>query len=871
MSWGIKLCCVAMLALPGTKAFAKAPAERRVVLPVDVTPDHYRIEVTPDEKALTFAGTVQIDVTVHKATGKIVLNAADIVVDSAAISGETKAPAVRYDAKEQTVTFAPGHVLKPGPYTLSLAYRGKIYEQASGLFALDYDGGKKRALFTQFENSDARRFVPCWDEPGRKATFALAATVAADELPISNMPIASTEAAGAGLKKVRFAETPKMSSYLLFFGVGDFERVHRDVNGVDVGVVVKRGDTSQAGYALDAAAALLPYYNDYFGKAYPLPKMDLIAGPGTSQFFSAMENWGAIFYFERALLFDPRVSTERDKQLIFAVIAHEMAHQWFGDLVTMAWWDDLWLNEGFASWMGNKATDHFHPEWHVWLSSLNATQGAMQTDARDGTHPIITPILDVLQASGAFDNITYSKGAAVIRTLESSAGEEAFRAGVRRYMSDYAYGNTVTDDLWKELDKGATNPITQMAHQLTLQAGVPLITEEASSCKDGKTTLLLSQGHYAIDAGSTKARVWQVPVAAAALGGAKALALVSGSKPVTLTVEGCGPVIINAGQGAYFRTRYAPAALAAITAQYGSLSPDDQLGVLNDVASLAYTGQEPMAAFLELVGKVPLDANPLVISAAAGWLEGLDDLYAGLPAQAQFRAHGRAVLNPVFDKLGWDKKDGESDNTQLMRAEIIQALGKFDDAAVLAEARKRFAAYVADPASLNAATRRTVLRVVALHADQAAWDQLHALAKSAKTQIEVQELYLLLASASDPRLARQALELAVSGEPPVTSPPGMIREAGVLHPDLALDFAVAHWTWLAKLIEPSSQASYLPRVVAAGSDVKLNLKLDAFAKDHIEPTGRRELQKTEAVIRYLAKVKQERLPEVDRWLTSHGS
>jgi aminopeptidase N len=865
MSWGIKLCCMALLAA------ASAKAERRIVLPADVTPDHYRIEVTPDEKALTFAGAVVIDLTVHKATSKIVLNAADLAIDSATLSGEAKALAVSYDAKEQTVTLAPGHALQPGPYTLSLAYRGKIYEQASGLFALDYDGGKKRALFTQFESSDARRFVPCWDEPGRKATFELAATVPAGELPISNMPIASTDALASGLKKVHFAATPKMSSYLLFFGVGDFERVHRDVNGVDVGVVVKRGDTSQAGYALDAAAALLPFYNDYFGKAYPLPKVDLIAGPGTSQFFSAMENWGAIFYFERALLVEPRVSTERDKQQIFAVIAHEMAHQWFGDLVTMAWWDDLWLNEGFASWMGSKATDHFHPEWHVWLQSLNAKQGAMQTDARDGTHPIITPILDVLQASGAFDNITYSKGEAVIRTLETSVGEEAFRAGVRRYMSDYAYGNTVTDDLWKELDKGAANPVTQMAHELTQQAGVPLITEEALSCKDGKTTLLLSQGHYAIDAGSTKARVWQVPVAAASPGGAKALAVVSGAKAVTLTVAGCGPVIVNAGQTAYFRTRYAPAALAAITAHHGELSPDDQLGVLNDVATLAYTGQEPMAAFLELVAKVPLDADPLVISAVAGWLQGLDHLYDGLPAQDAFRAHGRAVLSPIFAKLGWDKKDGESDNTQSMRAEVLQALGRFDDPAVLAEARKRFAAYVADAASLNAANRRTVLRIVAVHADQAAWDQLHALARAAKTQLEVQELYLLLASASDPRLAKKTLELAVSGEPPVTSPPGMIREAGAQHPELALDFAVAHWTWLAKLIEPSSQAAYLPRVAGNGSDVKLIQKLDAFAKDHIEPTARRELAKTEAVIRYLSKVKHDRLPDVDRWLTSHGS
>src|SRR5665213_3220564 len=230
---------LAKAADPGTAA------HHRVVLPAEVTPDHYRIDITPDAKALTFKGDVEIDLTVHQATDRIVLNAADIVIESAALSGEAAPPAISYDDKVQTATFAFAHALAPGPHTLSLAYHGKIYRQASGLFALDYDtaAGKRRALYTQFENSDARRFVPSWDEPGRKATFQLTATVPADEMAVSNMPIASTDALAGGMKRVRFAETPKMSSYLLFFGLGDFERIHRDVDGVDVGVVVKRGDT----------------------------------------------------------------------------------------------------------------------------------------------------------------------------------------------------------------------------------------------------------------------------------------------------------------------------------------------------------------------------------------------------------------------------------------------------------------------------------------------------------------------------------------------------------------------------------------------------------------------------------------------------
>ena len=369
-----------------------ATAGKRVVLPDAVSPEHYRIDFTPDAQALTFKGTAEIDVVVHRATDRIVVNAADLVIDSALLSGESKAPAVSYDKKVETATFTFDHPLTPGAHTLKLSYHGTIYQSASGLFALDYqaDKGKLRALFTQFENSDARRFMPCWDEPGVKSTFELSATLPADLMPISNMPVASTDKLAGGLQRVQFARSPKMSTYLLFFGVGDFERVHRRVEGVDVGIVVKRGDTANAAFALEATAALLPYYNDYFGTPYPLPKLDLVAGPGSSQFFGAMENWGAIFYFENYLLIDSRLSTQSDRQDVYNVIAHEVAHQWFGDLVTMAWWDDLWLNEGFASWMANKATDHFHPEWKVWLQSLPERHSVMQRDARDGTHSIIT-------------------------------------------------------------------------------------------------------------------------------------------------------------------------------------------------------------------------------------------------------------------------------------------------------------------------------------------------------------------------------------------------------------------------------------------------------------------------------------------------
>jgi aminopeptidase N len=861
-------------ALPAMAQPNSAAAEHhRMVLPSDVTPDHYRIAVVPDAKALSFTGKVQIDVTVHRPTDCIVLNAADLVIDTATLSGETGAPKIIYDDKVQTATFTFARTLKPGGYTLSLAYHGKIYDQASGLFALDYvsNQGKQRALFTQFENSDARRFTPSWDEPGRKATFQLTAVVPANEMAISNMPIATSAPLPGGLKRVTFQETPKMSSYLLFFGLGDFERVHKMVDGVDVGVVVKRGDAANAAYALNAEAQILPYYNAYFATPFPLPKLDLIAGPGSSQFFGAMENWGAIFSFEGDLLVDPRISTEADQQNVYIVTAHEMAHQWFGDLVTMQWWDDLWLNEGFASWMEDKVTDHFHPEWKVWLQDLQSKQGAMQIDARDGTHPIITPIDDVLQASGAFDTITYSKGSAVIRTLESYLGEDAFRAGVRRYMHDHAYGNTVTDDLWKDMDEGSARPITQMAHDFTLQAGVPLITEEAASCAGGRATLSLSQGHFAIDPDSTTARLWHVPVKAATPGGAAATRVVSGSAPTPIMVYGCGPVVLNAGQTAYFRSLYSAPALKAITATYTRLAPEDQLGIYNDVATEAYAGDEPMSAFLEITAQFKTyQANPIVMAAIARRLEELDEIYRGLPTQAAYRQWAIGVLRPTLDRLSWDKAAGESDNTALLRSRIIAVLGEFGDPAVLAGAKTRFAAFLANPASLDAATRETVLAITAAHADQAIWDQLHALAKSAKTQLERRKYYDLLGESEAPALARQGLALALSGEPEATTAPDIVRNVADRHPDMAFDFAAEHWDQISKLLEPATQDGYMPRLASNANDVTMIQKLDTFADAYIPSGARQDVRKTDATIRYNAKIKAERLKEADRWIAEHG-
>src|SRR5258708_3375499 len=368
----IRVIEVSLLCLAGgTAAAGPTPTHQaqREVLPEGVVPKHYELALAPDAEALTFSGTVSISSDVSAPTSSVTLNAAGLTFDHARIDGGPDAR-VTLDAKLGRATLDFGRRIAPGQHTLAIDYHGAIGRSTQGFFAMDYPGpgGPRRTLATNFEPAHARTLLPCWDEPARKATFTVSVDVPKDRMAISNMPVARASALSPTLQRVSFAESPRMSTYLLFLAVGDFERVQNRVDGAVVGIVVKRGDTPRAAYALDQATKLLHYYNGYFGVPYPLPKLDLIAAPGEI-YRGAMENWGAIFYSQDNPLCDPGTSTERDRQSVFLVVSHEMAHQWFGGLVPMASSSDLSLNEGFARWMQTYAAGDLHPEWETGLQA----------------------------------------------------------------------------------------------------------------------------------------------------------------------------------------------------------------------------------------------------------------------------------------------------------------------------------------------------------------------------------------------------------------------------------------------------------------------------------------------------------------------
>jgi len=849
-------------------------------LPRTAIPHHYAISVTPHADRLTFDGEVGIDLDVTKPTQAIVLNAAELNLASATLQPARGGPAVSaqisLDPEAETATLTFPRTIAPGAYHLAIAYSGMIHTQANGLFALDYKdpaGVRKRAIFTQFEPADARRFFPGWDEPDYKATFDLTARVLADSMAVGNMPAASSKPLPGGLKEVRFQTTPTMSSYLLFFGDGDFGRITSRAGATETGIVMGRGNESKARTALEAETEILPYYNQYFGTPFPLPKLDNVAGPGQSQFFSAMENWGAIFTFERVLLDDPAVTTERERQAIFGTEAHEMAHQWFGDLVTMGWWSDLWLNEGFASWMATKATKHFHPDWGAEFGAVGAREGAMGQDSLHTTHPIVQDVRTVEQANQAFDAITYSKGESVLSMLETYASPLVWQRGIQAYIRAHEYQNTRTDDLWHAEEAAGAKGLTQIAHDFTLQPGVPLIRVGAVTCDSGRSRVSLIQDEFSADRkpGSFTPLSWHVPLRVAVVGGQPVTAVTAG-RETQVTVPGCGPLLVNAGQTGYYRSLYPAAAAEQLRADFERIDPVDEYGLVRDQLALSEAGYQPMGIGLDFTAAIPTNARPELQSQGLGTWTGLYREFEGDPAtQQQIARLIEQRYTPVFAEIGLTPRAGEQPTIATLRPQLIQGLGYVGDPWVNAEALRLFAALQTNPNAVPGGLKQTWLGIVAANADAATWDQLHAMARNASSATERQNLYSLLGATKDEALARRALDLALTDEPGKTVSAGIIGAVAGRHPDLALDFVLAHWAEVQKFVDLSAQSRFIGRLASGSHNEATIARLESYAQANIAASDRKPIDQAITIIRVRLANEPRITSEARAWLRSHSS
>lgn len=793
------------------------------LLSKQVRPSHYALQLALDPDAERFSGEVLISVDVRQPVPHILLHAHELTARTSTLLGSDGERPLTVTADEKTQTWqlrpADGQPITPGTHRLRLGYDGRVQRSGSGLFGAPHQalGQPARMLATQLEAVYARMVFPAFDEPAFRSVFELTVRAPKGYEVLSNMPETAAVDEGA-LVRHAFAATPAMPSYLVAVAVGRFEALSGQAAGVPLRILTVPGKRDRAAYALKTTEQLLPYFNHYFGVPYALPKLDQLAVPSGRN--GAMEDWGLISYGEGLLLFDPATGSVRQRRTIFNIIAHEVAHQWFGNLVTAASWDEIWLNEAFATWMARKATDHFNPEWQGRLRQRSFVDGAMERDAGPATRAIRSGSVPENRVFEVFDDITYTKGGAVLSMLEQWIGPEKFRAGLGAYMRARRFSNATAGDLWFHIGQASDSDVAKMAASWTDQRGFPLI-HLASRCVDGGTHIELSQQRFSMTGAADGSR-WQVPLVIRH-GEATETLLLEGAQQ-SITLPGCPslPPLLNPGGEGFYRVAYAPAQHATLAQAFDRLPPSARITLLSDTFALAQAGQATMAAYLDLLAALPRVQGA---DKSAAWsstrstLGFLDGALIGTPARAPLHAAARALLAPQLATLGWTPSSGEDSETEALRGNLIVELARFGDAATVARAQALFDADEAGRTPLPAALRASVIRAVARHADPARFKQLVARLKASPHEDDHWLYASSLAAVGDADLARQVLAMSLDGSLPpniASRLPGMVAE-NPAHGELAYRFTIDHWTALSDLAGSMSGArSWLLPAAAEG-------------------------------------------------------
>src|SRR5438067_9661820 len=868
--------------------FASTPSK----LPKQVVPLEYSIRIVPDLAKLTFAGSERIKVKATAPIRELVLNSAELEIAKASVDGIQLSPdGIKLDPNNELLTLALPNELPAGEHAIALEFSGKITPKGRGLYYMPYQeqgtGAKKIALGTQFEPSDARRFFPCWDEPSFRAHFQLTAVVPEKWLAVSNMPIESerkidppspnasparTSGATSIGKEVRFQATPSMSSYLNVFVAGELDLIETKIVGTQIRVIATKGKAEWGRYALETTAQILQYYNDYFGVPYPLPKLDQVAIPGG--FGGAMENWGGITYYESALLFDPKKSSAATRQRIYEVIAHETAHQWFGNLVTMAWWDNLWLNEGFASWMGTKCTAHFNPQWEVWLQKNIprdptrrvgfAKEQAMESDARSTTHPIQQPVATEAEANNAFDDITYKKGQSFLRMLESFLGEEVFRDGIRRYIAAHKYSNTTTADLWNALSEPSKKPIGEIAAGWTAQPGFPVVKVKRE--RDGKVQL--TQERFTVNFKNAPPLEWKIPLTYSVVGEAPATLLMTSKIDNLQNIPADRALKLNVNGAGNYRVEYDAPSWKLLLEALPKLGVEDRVNLLSDAWALVQADRAPISLYFGLVEKLPASTELAEREQIINVLDFINRLLVGSPEREKFQRYARSLLRPTFETLSWGPKEGEPPTAANLRASLIEALGDLNDPEIVAGCRERFEKYLANPASLAPDLRPAIFAIVGRYADEKTWTKLHELGLKTTSIEEKQNYYNALACATDPKLVKKSLAIALTDELPTSRAAFLVPRVGRDgdHPDIAWEFATANMKALLAKTDAAGSNRYAPALFTFFSDDSRVGELKTYAKNNLPLESAPEVAKAVDEIQFRTEFKRRLTSQLNAWI-----
>jgi aminopeptidase N len=841
-------------------------------LPDNVSPEHYTLWFAPDFDQDNFRGTATILVRLRAPATSITLNAADIKFGMVTLTaqGRPQTATVTLDPAREMAVLTVARLIPAGTATIDIAFEGVLNDKLRG-FYLSKSHGRKYAV-TQMEATDARRAFPCFDEPAYKATFDISLTIDGKDTAISNGPVvANKPGPGRDKRTVTFGRTPRMSSYLVAMLVGDFSCREGRAGDTVVRICSTPDKKALTGFALDAAKQALTFFNDYFHIKYPFGKLDIVGIPDFSA--GAMENAGAITVRERELLADPERAAIGARKNIAGVLAHEIAHQWFGDLVTMKWWDDIWLNEGFATWLENKPLERWKPEWKMQLDDLEDTRRALMSDALQTTRPIRTSVETPDEINEVFDAIAYQKTAAVLRMLEHYVGVEAFRAGVSSYLRKFAYSNASGEDFWTEMARVTGKPVDHIMASLVLQSGAPSLSASAASCVAGSSNFVVEQRRFvgAPDAPAAAPQTWTFPVCARALAEGSPTCRVISKARETITVPGCsGPVFLNSDSLGYFITEYGSETARAFAKAAGKLTTAERIGLLADEWAVARAGRHDVDVYLDLAAGFASDQSAQVASEVTGRLAYVGEYVVAPAERDRFRAWIRSTYGPILDGLGIPGSPNDTDDQQSRRASLISLVGVTGDSPdVQRRARELATAYIKTPTSLPGTVAPTILRVAAVSGDATLYDQYRArMTEVASDPEEFYRFFGALAAFRDPTLVQRTLDFALSSE--VRSQDTAQLIAGVMGQPagrtMAWSYVKSNWP---RITQKLGTFQSLPGVISGlGSACSQEMESDIrqFFAEHPVSAADRTLKQTLERIHACTEVAARQGPVVSQWL-----
>ncbi|MFB5630976.1 MAG: M1 family metallopeptidase [Nitrosopumilaceae archaeon] len=726
-----------------------------------IRPVNYNLEFEPNFKNFTFYGKEIIEIKITKPTRAFSLNAAELKIKKCHIifKNKTIKAKSKLDEKNELLTINLSQKIN-GNVKLFLEFTGILNNRLLGFYKSEYkdsNGNKKYLATTQFEAADARRAFPCWDEPAVKATFDISIIADKKLTAISNMPQTSRKKIG-NKYRYTFSQTPIMSTYLIYLGVGEFEFLSSKLGKILVRIVTTKRNKSKGKLALELTKKFLRYYEKYFGIKYPLPKLDMIAIPDFAA--GAMENWGAITFRETILLYDPKTSSSKTKQFIAEVISHELAHQWFGNLVTMKWWNDLWLNESFATYMATKIVNAFYPQWDLWDQFLESSMNsAMSLDALKTSHPIDVKVTKPSEIREIFDSISYDKGGCILRMLEYFVGPQNFKNGLHHYLTKHKYKNASGQDLWNSIERISKKPVKSMMNSWIKQIGFPLVTVEQKNSK-----IILTQKRFLLEEDKKHQKgLWKIPIS---LGTKNSPTKLMSKKTESFSLQKKILPLVNSSKKGFFRINYDAQIISILKplVENNTLNYVDRWNLQNDLFAICISGKENISSYLDLSEAYHQEKNYLSSGNVANNLNFLYLLSFNESFVDDIKQYAYEYFRKLFDRLGWDAKPNEKHTDTLLRSTVLLVLGKLEDQDIIEEAQKRFDAHIKHKKTINPDLSEVVFSLAAWNGDKTTFNKLIKIYRKSPTQEEKLRVLAAICYFKDEKVLLNSLKFILTNE-----------------------------------------------------------------------------------------------------------